>query len=115
MYDNKVMEATSTSFGKGGLYKVHIKVSTGKTYSDSSGKEIPAVQMNDYIDIGVFGAATTNKEGRTQTNPLYLKKYQLTAGEHFFDIIVEERPISVGIDPYGKLIDRQPNDNIKNL
>ena len=30
-----------------------------------------------------------------------------------FDLIVEGRPTRVGIDPYNKLIDRNPKDNVK--
>ena len=115
LYDNKIIEATSSPVGKNGFYKVHLRVSVGKRYCDSSGNESPAIQVSDYIDIGVFGVSTRDSDGRTQTNQLYLRKYKLTAGEHSFDIIVKEKPISAGIDPYGKLIDRRPDDNTKNL
>ena len=115
LYDNKVIEALSTSTGKNDEYKVHIKVSAGKTYTDSSGNDKPAPQMNDYIDIGVFAPDSKNKEGRTQTNPLYLKKHKLTAGQHTIDIIVKGKPVRVGIDPYGKLMDGILEDNVKNL
>ena len=71
--------------------------------------------MNDYIDIAVFGAQTKNKEGQTQVNPLYIKKYKLNAGNHTITVMVEGKPVSVGIDPYDKLVDRMPNDNLKDL
>jgi hypothetical protein len=74
-----------------------------------------AKTMNDYMDIGVFAADTKNKEGRSQVNPLYLRKHKLTAGQHILNIIVKGKPVRVGIDPYAKLIDRQPNDNLKDL
>lgn len=104
--------ATVSAVGSG-LYKVHLKVSVGKLYCDSSGVETAAKQVNDYIDIGVFGAST--RDENAATNELYLKRYKLTAGEHDFDILVKGRPSSAGIDPYGKLIDRQPDDNMKAL
>lgn len=113
-YDNKVISATVSPV-ENGSYKVHLRVSVGKLYCDSFLAEVPAKQMNDYIDIGVFGASTRDKDGGTQKNELYLKRYKLTAGEHDFDIIVKGRPASAGIDPYGKLIDRQPDDNTKKL
>jgi hypothetical protein len=114
LYDNKVISATASPIGRGS-YKVHLRVSVGKLYYDSSGVGVAAKQMNDYIDIGVFGASTRDKDGRTQKNELYLKKYKLTAGEHDFEMIVTGRPANAGIDPYGKLIDRQPDDNTKDL
>ena len=114
LYDNKVISATASPVG-GGSYKVHLRVSVGKRYCDSSGMETAAKQVNDYVDIGVFGAGTSDKDGRPQTNELYLKRYKLTAGEHDFDIFVKGKPSSVGIDPYRELIDRQPDDNTKDL
>jgi hypothetical protein len=71
--------------------------------------------MADFIDIGIFAPETKNKEGRIQTNPLYLQKYKFTAGLHALQIIVKGKPVQVGIDPYAKLIDRQPGDNMKDL
>ena len=113
LYDNKVLEASATPTGKNDEYKVHIKVSAGKTYTDTAGNNKPALQMNDYIDIGIFAADSKNKEGRTIANPLYLKKHKLTAGEHVMDIIVKGKPVRVGIDPYGKLIDDIPGRQCK--
>jgi len=115
LYDNRLVEVKSTPTGKNNEYKVTMKVNVAKTYLDGKGKETAATQMNDYIDIGIFGATTNNKEGRTLTNPLYLKKYKLTAGEHTFTIIVKGKPLNAGIDPYNKLVDRNPNDNIKDI
>jgi len=112
VYDNRTTAASASPTGRAGLYKVHISVSVAKTYTDSSGYEADADQINDLIDIGIFAATTRDKEGRTEMNPLYLQKCRLTRGEHSFDIIVKGRPVSVGIDPYNKLIDRRPEDNI---
>ena len=112
VYDNRITAATASPAGRTGLYKVHISVSVAKTYTDSSGHDADADQINDLIDIGIFAAATMDREGRTETNPLYLQKHRLTRGEHSFDIIVKGRPVSAGIDPYNKLIDRRPEDNI---
>jgi ABC-2 type transport system permease protein len=114
LYDNKVIAAMASPIG-GGSYKVHLRVSVGKLYCDSSGLGVAAKEMNDYIDIGVFGMSSRGEGGRRQTNELYLKRYKLTAGEHDFDIIVRGRPANAGVDPYGKLMDRQPDDNMKDL
>jgi len=115
LYDNRVVDVKSVATGKINEYKVTFKVNVAKAYLDGKGKETAATQMNDYIDIGIFGATINNKEGRTLTNPLYLKKYKLTAGEHAFTITVKGKPQTVGIDPYNKLVDRLPNDNMKDI
>jgi hypothetical protein len=112
IYDNRITGATISPAGRTGSYKVHISVNVVKTYTDSSGHDTDAGQINDLIDIGIFAATTRDKEGRTETKPLYLQKHRLTRGEHSFDFIVKGRPVSAGIDPYNKLIDRRPEDNI---
>jgi ABC-type transport system involved in multi-copper enzyme maturation permease subunit len=109
LYDNKLIKATSKKTGKG-EYDVTLQFSTHKFYADSSGKESPAA-MNDYIDVGVFAADSTDKNGRTKTNPLYLQKYKLKDGEHTITVHVKGEPVRAGIDPYNKLIDRIPDDN----
>jgi hypothetical protein len=114
-YDNKVLEAKATPLGKNKSYKVEIKVKVNKVYADSTKVEKNATQMNDYIDIGIFASDSIAKDGSKRSNPLYLHKHKLTAGEHTFDIIVKEKPVKVGIDPYIKLIDRIAHDNVKDL
>ncbi len=43
---------------------------------------------------------------------IYIKKYEVTQNTRSFTIIVDKEPVSVGIDPLNKLIDRNPSDNI---
>ncbi|RZK81992.1 MAG: hypothetical protein EOO92_03365 [Pedobacter sp.] len=115
LYDNKIIDFSAVPSGKKDEYKVKLKVYTRKMYADSAGNEKPAANMNDYMDIGVFSATSKDKNGRTQVNPIYLKKHKLTAGEHTINFLVKGKPESAGIDPYIKLIDRIPDDNIKEL
>jgi hypothetical protein len=105
-FDNRIIEAKAVPAGKNNQYKVTLRCSTSKTWADGKGNDIPAPIMNDYIDIAVFGE---------DSYPLYMQKHRLTAGEHLINIIVTGKPLSVGIDPYLKLIDRIPEDNVKKL
>ncbi len=109
------MEAKAEPTANKEEYKVTIKVDVGKVWIDDKGNDVVAKSMNDYMDIGIFSAETKNREGRSQTNPLYLHKYKFTAGRHILQIIVKGKPVRVGIDPYAKLIDRQSGDNMKDL
>jgi len=113
LYDNKMTSLSAVSTGNKNEYKVTLSVEAKKIWMDDKDNEIIAKNMNDYIDIGIFGANTTNKEGRSEANPLYLHKYKLTAGQHTITVIVKGKPVNAGIDPYAILIDRQPNDNMK--
>ncbi|MGZ3776694.1 MAG: hypothetical protein ACXVI9_03645 [Mucilaginibacter sp.] len=115
LYDSKIVSAKFAPTANKDEYKVTFKANIDKVWVDGKGNDIPAAKMNDYIDIGVFGTDVNDKTGRTQVNFLYLKKYKLTRGEHEFSIVVKGRPRSVGVDPLGKLIDRNPNDNLKDV
>jgi len=101
--------------GKKNEYKVTLKTDVAKVYIDGKGNDLPALKMNDYIDIGIFAADGKNKDGRSVVNQLYLKKYKLTYGTHSFTVTVKGKPVRAGIDPYSKLIDRNPNDNMKDF
>jgi hypothetical protein len=46
---------------------------------------------------------------------IYLKKHLVDEQEKSFTITVDEKPLKAGIDPIFKLIDRNPEDNIKEL
>ena len=115
LYDNKLTVAEATPTGKGVEYKVTLTVEVGKTWMDAKGNDLPATSMNDYVDIGVFAANSTDKEGKLQSHPVYLKKFKLTAGFHTITIMVKGKPVTAGIDPLAKLIDRNPGDNMKDL
>jgi hypothetical protein len=66
--------------------------------------------MADYIDVGVFGEPEPGNElGR----PLSVYKVHVTASESRVEVVVDEPPLKVGIDPYNKLIDRVPGDNVR--
>ena len=46
---------------------------------------------------------------------LYLQKHKITKPVTVIEIEVDEEPYKAGIDPYNKLIDRQPDDNTKRV
>ena len=92
-----------------GVFDVTIDVSAEKLRSDSVGLETP-VDMNDWIDIGVFA-------DEDMRMPLYLQKHRLTRGESTVTVRVQTdgAPIRAGVDPYHKLIDRQKMDNSRRV
>ena len=104
LYDNKAVSAvvTQTPDKK---YKVTLTVQARKLRSDGSGNETP-MALSDYIDIGVF----TGK--KDEEKPLYLKKERISQESQTFEIVVDQMPTRAGIDPYNKLIDRIPDDNM---
>jgi ABC-2 type transport system permease protein len=108
VFDNKVrnvkVEKTNNQ------YKVTMMVNSSKTKSDSLGKGKDAL-VNDWIDVGVFAKNTVNKE--SPGKEIVFKKYKITGKEQKIEFLVAEEPYMVGIDPYNKLIDLDPDDNLK--
>jgi hypothetical protein len=47
------------------------------------------------------------------TGEVHLQKHKIDRSEVKLEIVVEEEPLEAGIDPYIKLIDRNPDDNLK--
>ncbi|MEP6746653.1 MAG: hypothetical protein ABJB86_02945 [Bacteroidota bacterium] len=115
LYDNKITAVTAIPTANANEYKVTVQCNVEKTYLDEKGNDIPDTHMNDYIDIGVFAADVPGHFGPLQGKPLYIKKFKLASGEHTIVITVQGKPIKVGIDPYAKLIDHIPADNLKNI
>ncbi len=104
LYDNKALSATVTET-RDKKYKVTLTVQARKLKSDGSGNETP-MALNDYVDIGVFSGK------KDEEKPLYLKKEKITQANQIFEVVVDKMPTRAGIDPYNKLIDRIPDDNM---
>ena len=97
-------EAKSASYVKldDGKYKVRLDVSTHKFRADSIGNQTE-IPIQDYIDIGVLGE---------NDQKLYLEKHKFIQNESDFEIIVDQKPVRAGIDPYLILIDRERGNNL---
>jgi len=107
LFDNSVREATATKRADG-KYLVKLVVASNKLQGDAKGEE-KAIAIDDWIDIGVFGAGKKETLGK----PLFMEKRHITKASETFEIVVNEKPARGGIDPYNKLIDRNPKDNTK--
>ena len=70
-------------------------------------REIP---IDDWIDIAVFGEEEDSKGG---DSVLFLERRRIRASPVAFEIVVDQRPARVAIDPYYKLIDRDRGDNVR--
>lgn len=110
LYSNKCTNATYTQTPDH-KYKVTIEIEAKKFRSDSLGKETE-VKFADYMDIGVL---SKNTRGRFSEKELYLKKELIKPGKTTFEVIVDEEPAKAGIDIYNKLIDRDSDDNLKDI
>lgn len=69
-----------------------------------------------FIILLFYTGETVHREKQIWPDPnktLVPGNHRLTQEEHILDIKVKGKPDRAGIDPYGKLIDRQPEDNVR--
>ena len=104
LYENKAVSAVAAPEG-GSKYKVTLLVETAKKKADGSGNETATV-INDMIDVGVFSGT------KEHLKPLHMEKQRFSTDRSTVEIVVDEKPTFAGIDPYNKLIDRNPEDNL---
>lgn len=107
LYENYVRKLSVNKVANG-KYKVSITVGCAKFKADSLGKQ-KRVGVNDYVDIGIFGEG--KKNGKTNELELMLVKVKMDKAEKTFEFYLDKEPIKAGIDPYLKLIDRNPENN----
>jgi hypothetical protein len=88
-----------------GKYEVKLKVSARKFQADGLGAE-KEMALADWIDIGVLDA---------KGNPLYLSKQKIEKAHTEFTLLVDGLPAKAGIDPWNKLVDRTPDDNVMSV
>jgi ABC-2 type transport system permease protein len=104
LYENKAVSAAMTAVS-GNKYKVTLEVSTQKRRSDGSGNETPAT-LDDVIEVGVFSGT------KEHLKPLHVEKRRFNTEKSVLEFVVDGKPTLAGIDPYNKLIDRNPDDNL---
>ena len=132
LYRNRIVDVKSTELDNG-KYEVEIEFIVSKYRNDEKGKRyygekvgdtisyktdkmkkpVLSVQLADYIDIGIFGEEEV--DGVKKEIELYLKKYKITSINNKITIIVDQKPVEVGVDPYNKLIDTKSDDNRRKL
>ena len=108
LYDNKATAATA-SRRTDGRYDVHLTFDAHKLRADSLGGET-AIPIADYIDVGVFGEPA---KGNALGKVLEVRKVHVTQSTMTVDFVVSELPKKAGVDPFNKLIDRTPEDNVR--
>ena len=104
LFDNKAVSAT-WSLTPDKKYRVLLTLNARKVQADGQGNETE-MALNDWIDVGVFAG------DKDHPKPLFLEKRRFTARESKVEVIVNQQPTHAGIDPYHKLIDRKPDDNV---
>lgn len=112
LFDLQVTDATATQ-REDGRWDVVIDVEARKYEADGEGQQTEE-DIDYLIDIGVF---TRDLEGAIEGSDhvLYMEKHRVDENTMRFELIVDEEPLYVGIDPYNKLVDRNSDDNLSRV
>ncbi|MBI3450495.1 MAG: hypothetical protein HY049_16485 [Acidobacteria bacterium] len=111
LYENRATSATWTKRDDG-KYVVKIDVTSAKFHADGAGIEKPA-SLDDWVDVGVFGEKS--KDAPPEGKVLFLEKRLVDRAAQTFEVVVDSEPKKAGIDPFNKLIDRNPDNNITSI
>ncbi len=111
LYEYEATDATYEPTDDG-RYRVRLTVDAKKFRADGEGTETE-IPVNDWVDVAVFGERGDDDppEGKV----LFMEKRHVTETETVFEFIVDEEPRKAGIDPFHKLVDRDPSNNITNV
>ena len=105
LWDVKTQSAAARRLPDG-RYEVTLEVLAQKLRADRIGVETPT-PMNDLVEVGVFAPG--------KDDPLYLVRHRIRSGKQTLRIIVPREPSRAGVDPLGKLIERERGDNVAGL
>jgi len=110
IFSNRTLEATARKRAEG-KYDVTVDIETRKFKADPKGNETE-VPVNDWIEIGAFAKPEKDKKyGKT----LYRERVRLASRKSTHTFTVAEVPYQAGVDPFVLLIDRIPDDNVKQV
>ena len=83
------------------------------SYADAQGNEKEA-PLDQAIDIGLFSADPRGR-GFSAKDVIVVDKRRIVSGKQSIELIVDQRPAFVGVDPYIKLIQRNTRNNVAPL
>jgi hypothetical protein len=96
-----------------GKWNVTLEVETRKLQADGKGVETE-VPLDEPFDIGVF-SAEPGKKGYTAAAVLLMERRRIQGGKQVLQLVVDREPKWAGIDPYNKRIDRNSDDNLRQV
>ena len=111
LYSNKVTEA-SYKKRDDDKYEVTINIESAKNHFDGNGKLLEESNQSNLLEVGVFDNDIENAQGMTIKSPLLLERVWVKPGKSTYTFITDKLPIRAGIDPFNKMIDRIPDDNL---
>lgn len=111
-------EASVTISEANGRFEVSIPITLDKKYAseedgdETSVSEIEGAELNEWIPVGFY---TEDPKDDLGSNPMALEMVRVTDPETVLTFTMDERPTHVVLDPHRRLIERNINDNAKEI
>jgi len=112
LYDVKVTDAKSKQRADG-RWDVTLEVEARKLYADGKGKETEA-PLDEPFEVGVF-TVEPGRKGYDKSSVIAVERVQVHSGRQTLQIVADREPKVAGVDPFNKRIDRNSDDNLKEL
>jgi ABC-type transport system involved in multi-copper enzyme maturation permease subunit len=111
LYDLKVADAVTKKDASG--WTTTLTISAGKYYADGKGNETKA-DLNEPIEVGLF-TARPGLGQFSQKNVLVFGLRPIRSGTQTITIHTAAKPTFAGVDPYNFYVDRNSDDNVKEV
>ncbi len=111
LYDLKVKDATTRRTGDG--WTTTLTVVADKYYANGKGDEKKA-KLDEPIEVGLF-TARPGLGAFSSKNVVVLGRERLHDGSQRITIASKAKPAFAGVDPYNFYIDRNSDDNVKEV
>lgn len=108
-YDFHVVVAHKTRLADG-KWQVAIEFDAHKHYANEKGEQMEA-PLETVADVGVFTAEPGEKDFNAES-VLLLQHRSIHTGRQIQTVVVDREPAFVGVDPYNKYVDSNPDDNV---
>lgn len=102
----------------GNRFEVSIPLTLDKKYAseedgeETSVSEIDGAELNELVQIGFY---TEDPKDTLGSNPMALETIRISEAERTVTVTLDERPTHVVLDPHRYLIERNVNDNSRNI
>jgi aminopeptidase N len=111
IYDLKVANAVTKKDATG--WTTTLTIAADKYYADGKGNETKAV-LNEPIEVGLF-TARPGLGAFSQKNVLAFGLKPIRSGTQTVTIHTAAKPTFAGVDPYNFYVDRNSDDNVKDV
>ncbi|WP_114226888.1 MULTISPECIES: M1 family aminopeptidase [Sphingomonas] len=111
LYDLKVTDAKTVKIAGG--WRTTLTIAAAKDYADGKGEET-RTPLAEPITVGLF-TARPGLGAFAPANVLVIKPWPIHSGTQRVTIDTPAKPTFAGVDPYNTYIDRNSDDNVKEV